>query len=220
VNESSNLSYLERVKQTANQLEQLSTISTPTSNIDPFDRALEEAITLLKDEQWQSVPGTIKAQFINGLGQICYMRYQINSSREDIDDAIRYFQQALDFVANTQRRRASVLSNLSSALQLRYTHSGEAMDIQYAVETALEAVQLISSDLPERPSYLSNWASALYERYGAYGQIADLDSAIDSTEQAITPTSDSSPRRIHRLNNLAALQFEEPPLIIQIALSF
>ena len=151
MNKSSNLSYLEQVKQTANQLEQLSTISTPASNIDPFDRALEEGFTLLKDEQWQSVPRTIKAQFINGLGQICYMRYQINSSREDIDDAIRYFQQALDFVTNTQRRRASVLSNLSSALQLRYTHSGEAMDIQYAVETALEAVQLISSDLPEKP---------------------------------------------------------------------
>ena len=208
MNESSNLSYLERVQQAANQLEQLSSTSTPISNIDPFDRALEQGFTLMQHEQWQSVPGTIKAQFINGLGQIYYTRYQINSSREDIDDAIRNFQQALEFVANTQRRRASVLSNLSSALQLRYTHSGEAMDIQYAVETALEAVQLISSDLPEKPSYLSNWASALYERYRAYGQIADLDSAIDSTKQAITLTSDSSPRRIHRLNNLAALHQE------------
>ena len=208
MNEPSNLSYLERVQRTANQFEQLSPISTPASNTDLFDRVLEQGLTLMQDDQWQSVPGTIKAQFINGLGQIYYTRYQINSSREDIDNAIRYFQQALVFVANTQRRRASVLSNLSSALQLRYTYSGETKDIQNAVETALEAAQLISSDLPEKPSYLSNWATALYERYGAYGQITDLDTAIDSTEQAITLTSGNSPRRIDRLNNLAALRQE------------
>jgi CHAT domain-containing protein len=202
------LGYFERVREVADQLEQLSQSSRPAPDAESLERVVAQALALMRDAEWLNLPDEAKAQLTNGLGLNYYVRYQTHGLLPDLQQSIAYFQQTLELVPSAKRRRASVLSNLSAALQLRYSRLGNVIDIEQAVETALQSVQLVPPDLPERPSYLSNLTGALYERYSAYGQINDLDAAINATKQAIALTADDSPRRTHRLNNLAALHQE------------
>jgi len=208
VNTTPSSTYLEQLIQAADQLEQDNLLHSQTGNLQLLDRSIEEGQALIQNAQWQSTPAPLQAKFMNTLGLLYYSCYQARGKIDDIDQSSRYFELALELVASTRRRRASLLSNLSAALQLRFTRLGEPQDIIEAIKTAALAVDLVSSDTSEKASYLINLSGAYYERYTTVGQLEDLGEAIQAAEKAIELTPVRSSNLPHRMNNLAALYQE------------
>ena len=101
---SRHLEYIERIRQVANQLEQVSQGSEPTPEAENLDYVVSQALTLVQDEEWANLPDEAKAQLINGLGLTYYVRYQINGLLLDLQQSIDYFQHTLQLVPSAPRR--------------------------------------------------------------------------------------------------------------------
>lgn len=131
---------------------------------------------------------------IDDLGQRLGERSEHDISEEDLDQAIKCFEMAVDAgAALTSHGQDGMLSNLGGHLVKRFQFSGMVKDLDRSVEVLEEALKKPSSNRTTRCSILNNLAMALGEVYEHHGTERDLDRAIELQRIAL----DANPAGCH-----------------------
>ncbi|KAF5590856.1 hypothetical protein FPANT_5887 [Fusarium pseudoanthophilum] len=127
-------------------------------------------------------------------------RFMVTEDSEDLAEAIRMSQKAVEL---TSSRSARYLSNLAASLKTRFSVTGDLKDMEYGIFLAKQAVSVTAKDDPELPKWLNNLGNHLSNRHLVTGSLEDLEEAISLSRRAAASTSDSTTRALF-LNNLSA----------------
>ncbi|KAI9782887.1 MAG: hypothetical protein M1816_001668 [Peltula sp. TS41687] len=120
----------------------------------------------------------------------------------DLEQAIRYLQQAVGATPADHPERAKRLNSLGAGYGNRFQRTGQMTDLEQAIRYVQQAVGATPADHPYRASYLNNLGGGYRERFQRTGQMTDLEQAIRYLQQAVEATPADHPDRSSRLNNL------------------
>lgn len=128
------------------------------------------------------------------LGQRLGERSRHDISKEDLDQAIKCFETAVDAGASlTSHGQDALLNSLGGHLVKRFQSSGMIKDLDRSVEVLEEALKKPSLNRSTRRSILNNLAMALGEIYEHHGTERDLDRAIELQRTSL----DANPAGCH-----------------------
>lgn len=162
---------------------------------------LERAVDLLRrtaksgaedDPDWPWI--------LSDLGNALQMRFERTGRAADLDEAITWFERAVDRSPTDPR----LLSNLGNALRLRYQSEQRAEDLDRAVTVGRRAVTPAPADHAGQAMVMSNLGLALILRYESLGRVADLDEAVDLARASLAAVPVDDDRHSY-LSNLGAI---------------
>ena len=104
---------------------------------------------------------------------------------EDLEEAIRVYQQAVQRTPPTRPTCPCYLNNLGNGLRDRYARTGRLEDLEEAIRVYQQAVQRTPPDSPDLPCHLNNLGNGLRDRYARTGRLEDLEEAIRVYQQAV-----------------------------------
>jgi tetratricopeptide (TPR) repeat protein len=129
-------------------------------------------------------------------------KYAHTREIQDLQAALKIFQQLVQILPADSPLRSDVLCNVGHGLHVRYQHSDDPADLDAAITAFQQAVQVANPDSPDLPDLLCNLGVKRYERYERCKELTDLDSAIDDLRKAVMATSVDSPDRPTRMSIL------------------
>ena len=147
-----------------------------------------------------------RAVYLNDLSFYLSTRYARQGKPEDLAQAIKYNQEAIDLTPIDNPTRATRLINLSNYLSTRYESEQRLEDLNQAIKYTQEAVDLTStSDLEriERAHCINNLSIHLGIRYIREKKPEDLAQAIEYGQEVVGMTPAENPKRASRLNNFS-----------------
>lgn len=123
---------------------------------------------------------------MDDLGQRLGTRSERDISKEDLDQAIKCFEMAVDAGASLSSHEQDIfLSNLGGSLVKKFKFNGMVKDLDRSVEVLEEALKKPSSNRTTRRNILNNLATAFGEIYEHHGTERDLDRAIELQRTAL-----------------------------------
>ncbi|MBW6434996.1 hypothetical protein KZ829_14740 [Actinoplanes hulinensis] len=137
--------------------------------------ALDEAIRLLRAlvaAHLDQLP--MKTPALANLAMALLKR---NAGIDDLDEAIRHLNAALDLGEVEPEARAALGNNLAVVLNNRYRATGEAADLQAALQHCRAAVLEVDAASSVFPRLLSTLADLLLQRHAMLGGTDDLREA-------------------------------------------
>ena len=148
-----------------------------------------------------------QAHHLDLQGRACRTRYSLTGNREDIDQAVEYFQTSIDTGSTSPAgRRHARLSNLGLSLIDRYRHFSTDDDVEKAIAAFQEVKDLTPPGHSMQALVLSNLSSGYQALATRDTKEADYDQCIDLAQQALdTVTADSNQYPAHYRNNLAVI---------------
>ncbi|KAI8251314.1 putative 30S ribosomal protein S17-like protein [Colletotrichum sp. SAR11_239] len=147
------------------------------------------------------------AEYLNNLGNRLSDRYSHSGALIDLEEAIKFHDEAVETVPSTHPDRADYLNNLGNALSDRFERKGETADLDRAIDVSQAALAaLVPRDNPNRGPILSTIGNRLIDRYSGEshpksGLIEDLNMAISQINEAVQVTPEGRPDRVKYLNN-------------------
>ncbi|KAF4869355.1 putative 30S ribosomal protein S17-like protein [Colletotrichum siamense] len=147
------------------------------------------------------------AEYLNNLGNRLSDRYSHSGALIDLEEAIKFHDEAVETVSSTHPDRADYLNNLGNALSDRFERKGETADLDRAIDVSQAALAaLVPRDNPNRGPILSTIGNRLIDRYSGEshpksGLIEDLNMAISQINEAVQVTPEGRPDRVKYLNN-------------------
>ncbi|KAJ5005679.1 putative 30S ribosomal protein S17-like protein [Colletotrichum sp. SAR 10_66] len=147
------------------------------------------------------------AEYLNNLGNRLSDRYSHSGALIDLEEAIKFHDEAVETVPSTHPDRADYLNNLGNALSDRFERKGETADLDQAIDVSQAALAaLVPRDNPNRGPILSTIGNRLIDRYSGEshpksGLIEDLNMAISQINEAVQVTPEGRPDRVKYLNN-------------------
>ena len=147
-----------------------------------------------------------RAVYLNDLSFYLSTRYARQGKPEDLAQAIKYNQEAIDLTPIDNPTRANQLINLSNYLSTRYESEQRLEDLNQAIKYTQEAVDLTStSDLEriERARCINNLSTHLGTRYIREKKPEDIAQAIEYGQEVVGMTPAENPNRASRLNNFS-----------------
>jgi tetratricopeptide (TPR) repeat protein len=114
-----------------------------------------------------------------------------------LDDAISFFQQAIDATPGPAPTRATYFDDLAHALSKRFTARGDLEDIEKAIQYRSDALDILTnlkrkdyapgqtvlSDHPMYGVYMIRLANDFHKKYRAEHYAIDLENAVELLEQ-------------------------------------
>ncbi len=138
----------------------------------------------------------------NEAGGAYLRRYWRTGQVEDLNAALRLWQQAVQATPKGHPDLPSRLNNLGNGLWTRYSRTGRMEDLEEAIRVHRQAVQATPPDRPNLPSPLNNLGAGLRARYSRTGRLEDLEEAIRVHRQAVQATPKGHPDLPGYLSNL------------------
>ncbi|MBB5157999.1 tetratricopeptide (TPR) repeat protein [Saccharopolyspora phatthalungensis] len=99
---------------------------------------------------------------VNNLGNAMHLWFEAHGSAADLDDAIKYYREALDSARRNDRQRPLYWSNLALALFKQGRRSRRAELVEEAIVAFRQALQLSSRGSHQRVATLVQLADALW----------------------------------------------------------
>ncbi|KAL6228871.1 CHAT domain-containing protein [Aspergillus navahoensis] len=130
-------------------------------------------------------------------------RYNQTERIDDLEEAIRTAQKAVNSTPEDHPDLANRLNTLANGLFCRYNRIGQTNDLEEAIWAAQRAVNSTPEDHPDLASLLNTLANSLSDRYNRTGRIDDLEKAIRTAQKAVDLTPEDHPRLAIWLNTLA-----------------
>ena len=144
-----------------------------------------------------------RAGRLNNLSIYLSTRYKREGRLEDLTQAIKYSQKAVDLTPDGNPNRATLLNNLSNRLSTRYKREEKLEDLTQIIKYSQETVDLTSDNNPDRAGRLNNLSNRLSTRYEREGKLEDLIQTIKYSQEVVDLTPNTNPDRAALLNNLS-----------------
>jgi len=128
--------------------------------------------------------------------------YKRTGNLEDIEQAIAYYEQALELASEDHPDRPVLLGNLGDTLLLFGRRAGDRGALEQAIDYYNQILDLIPEDHPSYSILLGNIGVTLASLYKHTGDLKSLEHAIDYYNQALELTPEDHPNRPALLNNL------------------
>lgn len=146
------------------------------------------------------------------LGRSLRDRFEHLDKKEDIDEAVNYFQRSVDLTLDNQIALESArLNNLATALVKRFEHQGILADLDKSVQLYRQSLLLVPDDHPEKIICLNNLGHSLQIRFVRLGELDDINKAIEYLKQAVSFSSSrgvSKPGLSNNLGNSLMCRFD------------
>ena len=168
-----------------------------------FDRAIAAWHTLLTNPMLGQHP-ELHSAILAQSGTLYLHHYRALGQVDDLTQAIRAFEQAVESTPPDLPRLPGLLGNLGIGLKYRYERTGELSDLERAIQAWERAVESTPPDSPDLVVLLNNLGGGLITRYGLTGQLVDLEQAIRTWERAVDSTPPDSPHLSMCIANLGA----------------
>ena len=136
------------------------------------------------------------------LGSALNSQFDRTEDKQDLDEAIRAFQDAVAATPDDERGRNVMLSSLGGALRTRFDWTGAIQDLDEAIRVGQDAVAATPGDHPRRAETLSTLSKSLQRRFELTGAVQDLDQAIALHSTALDATPENHPYHAERLSEL------------------
>jgi hypothetical protein len=150
-----------------------------------------------------TTPGVRRANALTSTGNSLRDRFMATGTPDDLWQAIRYAEEALDMTPPGYRLYRSRQTNLAVRLSDNYTETAHLPDLDRAIDlyrAALDSDKQSPRHLAERRNDL---ALALRDRHKNSGNEADLTEALHLAEQAVQSTDPKSAMWAGYANNYA-----------------
>ena len=125
-----------------------------------------------------------RAGRLNNFSIYLITRYESEGRLEDLAQAIKHSQEALDLISTSNPERAELLYTLSKNLNTRYIREKRLEDLDQAIKCSQEAVNLTSTSNPKRGAFLNRLGYHLSTRYESEERLEDLTQAIEHRQSA------------------------------------
>jgi CHAT domain-containing protein/tetratricopeptide (TPR) repeat protein len=149
-----------------------------------------------------------RAWYLNTLGMAHADRYRILNRPEDIDEAIRLTQLAVDHRPLHVQHKKMVI-NLVTQRHLRYKSLGRPEDLEYAVTIVRAAVLDCLQDDSARKQLLTAASIVLLEDFRRTSKQEQLLDAITCSEEAIDATENEDPELSYLEHDFSFLLLEK-----------
>ncbi|KAG8692212.1 hypothetical protein FRC08_009934 [Ceratobasidium sp. 394] len=146
-----------------------------------------------------------KAFHFYELGNTYLMRFQRLSILEDLDKAIRHYEQAVNLILNDHPNNPSLITALGSALFHRYQASADISYLEGAIKHYSQVVSFVPEDHTRTPFLLRSLGDLLASRFTKLGELPDLDKAIEYHTRAVSLIPGGHPDRPRLLADLGRL---------------
>ncbi|KAI2632251.1 CHAT domain-containing protein [Hypoxylon sp. NC1633] len=143
-----------------------------------------------------------QATLLNNLGSRLTNRFSITQVQEDLDEAIRMSQDAVNMIPSNYPDRSMWLVNLGHQLYSRHHHTGKVANLEEAICATRDACNITPADHPYQTKALSLLGVCLGDRYKLSGVMDDLRESIDKVRAAVLAAPEDHSERPSWLNNL------------------
>ena len=126
----------------------------------------------------------------------------------DLQEAIRVGQAAVDAIPEDHSDRATYLNNLGARLGDRYSRTGSLNDLQEAIRVGKAAVNATPEDHSNRARHLGNLGATLSDRYSRTESVNDLHEALHYLIQCLRQSNSPPLDRLSRWKSLTKLNAE------------
>ena len=101
-----------------------------------------------------------------------------------LDQAIAYWQAAVDLAPPASTLQAARMNNLGDGLRTRFMHTHDLQDLERAIDFLQQAVAAVPSGSQEQARHLTNLGTALMTRHEESDRPEDLQKALEVLTQA------------------------------------
>ncbi|RPA89051.1 hypothetical protein L873DRAFT_1796342 [Choiromyces venosus 120613-1] len=150
----------------------------------------------------------IEQALCNNLGERLSRRFDRMGDVEDLQQAIKYGEDALAATPHDHPNRAIWCSNIGLYLLQRFERMGDVEDLQQAIKYGRDALAATPHDDSGRAALCGNVGLWLSKRFGRMGDVEDLQQAIKYGEDALAATSHDHPHRALWCNNVGLFLWE------------
>ena len=127
---------------------------------------------------------------LNNLGISYRRRFQHTRDMQDLSEAIRRLQRAVQLTPNGH---PAFLSNLGNSLSRRFECTGDMRDVSEAIRHQQHAVQLTQNGDPDLPARLNNLGNSFSRRFEQTGDMQDILEALRHQQHAVKLTPNGDP---------------------------
>ncbi|MGH8905386.1 MAG: CHAT domain-containing protein [Egibacteraceae bacterium] len=131
-----------------------------------------------------------------------FERYQATGARDDLDSAVRCWQDAVEITSPSSPIYPFMLNLLAIALKARYGLTNQLGDLGAAVDAHRGAVGACPRGSEHRAGLMKNLGVTLMERHEATGSRADLDEAVVVYRGAVDAAGEGSDGLLGLLDHL------------------
>ena len=162
---------------------------------DACERILSSPVFSTTDQCFQLV-------VFDTMGGVLLQRYRSRRQFDDLDRALRYWQQAVEHVRRDSPKLPILLAKLATALSDRFECIGQPEDLDAAIGFYRQAVQETPLGSTSLPGHLYILGHTLRDRYTRNEWLEDLEEAIRVFQRAVAITPPDSPYLPSILNEL------------------
>jgi tetratricopeptide (TPR) repeat protein len=119
-----------------------------------------------------------------------FRRFERTGDMQDISEAIRHQQRAVQLTPDGHADLPSWLNNLGNSFLRRFERTGDMQDISEAIRHQQRAVQLTPDGHADLPSWLNNLGTSFSIRFERNGDMQDISEAIRHQQRAVQLTPD------------------------------
>lgn len=107
-----------------------------TGQIPALDQAVSVWEGILQSSAFQGTEPDFRLAVMDLAGQALLSRYRAQGREEDLEQALKWTQQAVDLTPEGSPDKASHLNNLGNRLSARYNRSGDLADLEAAIQAS------------------------------------------------------------------------------------
>ena len=149
-----------------------------------------------------------RAGHLKSLASMRLSRYQLTSSKPDIDDAVELGRQAKALSSPSNLNWMPILSELGYALSVRYqmaVHGGQLGDLEEAIQCSRQALRETPPETAMHKTFLHNLGARLILKSKATGDLSDANEALSITEEVLAQTIPGSHEHLTAQQNIICM---------------
>ncbi|KAI0023062.1 CHAT domain-containing protein [Xylariomycetidae sp. FL0641] len=148
-----------------------------------------------------------------GLGRQHYHRFLSSGTMDDLAEAIRLADEAIQVAPASSSNQARALSNGAIYRRARHKHTRSKTDAEEAVRLATEASNFPLQDSSLRAYILGNLGICLKARFNESKAFSDIESAVLATQEAVDlcPSGLQRAKHLMSLGSLLRTKYEDAP---------
>lgn len=144
----------------------------------------KEGLKIVRQAENSEEGKIYEADILELLGEAYDTRFEKTDDMADSDQALQYFQQALDTRPATDFYRAERLEQIGSQYNDRFKITDNLQDLDRAIDSYLKAI-VIETSRVDPDKLVRTLADAYHSRFLRTNCVADLDKAIELYQEAI-----------------------------------
>ncbi|KAF7345663.1 hypothetical protein MVEN_01585900 [Mycena venus] len=179
-------------------MDRLEGIHAATDMSSPIDSqelwVIHESILLLSNAN------KTRAQFLNMLGDVCFLSYQRTGTIVNLNQAICAYGDAV----RDDPTEAKYHGDLGVPFRHRFERLGQFHDLNQSLLSLQRAVNLSSDNDLDKAIHLNNFGNSLRSRFEYLGDLGDINKSVLILQEALALRPDEHPDKPSLLCNLGA----------------